>query len=1013
MSDAAQNENNNQKKNLLIGPNNVSIHDLLFFKEEVLKDLRTYQNKVTNNIKESFNKYDRLVDSAAQKLNYYEKDKSLFMTKLNFLDERNNLLSEVGIKIDELNKKITLNETQIKSNQKDFANACYRYDKIILDNLLIPNLIGSSCRFANLKEYLLHNKEEFSNAINHSKQMTLDFSNYRKKVDNIIREININIGTVEGKLRHYIDTKFNEVTIKLDDMSAILNSKIDAMYTQFKDAMSSNIDLKNFFIEKNKSILEENKKACSIVLDEFKKEEINMRKMKKNILSLSNLLLNRHNSNNKQQIIQKFLNMIMKIIDEYGDINKHANNLTNLEAVKNAININKKISIDYSKNCTNKISSRIKDYIEGKIQAEDTKYMNSEQARKRKSTISIPKNLGSLLALQKDNNNSKSSPFQPNENNNNNISRKKTFLRMNTGIKTTRKNNLNLDSPFNFKNSKSNNQTVNNFESNKKNENNFNLTTKNFASSILNKHLNTKTNVIYEEKHNLDEKEEKNNNKNRDFKRSFTSSKIKYQQHFRNNSDLLTGIEATFGSNYNNVNSKLLNLRGETKGIEENEKSEESSDLEISKSKFLNNNEKTEENNEKNENKVETKNKSGLFSKEDENISLNKEKRKTSDIELNLRSSRKIPKSNTIIDASINNKNDNKNDIKTDIKNDIKNVKKNDNKNDIKNENDIKSENKTDIKNDIKIETQKSNSSTINNENNKREITIINNSNNINAFSSNSNNKNIEKIEKEKQANENTKISTENNIKKAINNCKLFKNTLNNYLNCSIPIKLENQKSVSSRINNDKNTLSNGFKSDGEDAVKITLKKNLEINKLKTSFYKNIENISTNNINLKKPSSPNAQNKPIINNSLPLSCNSNRQISHYPKLNNIINNNNNFTNSNNNIININKILAENSIDKKYFGKKKQIKNNIRINNIKTYYNDEKNKYVKDEDIIDVPLLMDKTNFKLDSKKGDIENKILELEYFTKKKFDELVREIKNFIPIHFNSRIKDYTVQKI
>ena len=94
--------------------------------------------------------------------------------------------------------------------------------------------------------------------------------------------------------------------------------------------------------------------------------------------------------------------------------------------------------------------------------------------------------------------------------------------------------------------------------------------------------------MIYEEKHNLDEKEEKNNNKNRNFKRSFTSSKIKYQQHFRNNSDLLTGIEATtFGSNYNNVNSKLLNLRGETIGIEENEKSEESSDLEISKSKIL------------------------------------------------------------------------------------------------------------------------------------------------------------------------------------------------------------------------------------------------------------------------------------------------------------------------------------------------------------------------------------------------------------------------------------------
>ena len=64
-------------------------------------------------------------------------------------------------------------------------------------------------------------------------------------------------------------------------------------------------------------------------------------------------------------------------------------------------------------------------------------------------------------------------------------------------------------------------------------------------------------------------------------------------------------------------------------------------------------------------------------------------------------------------------------------------------------------------------------------------------------------------------------------------------------------------------------------------------------------------------------------------------------------------------------------------------------------------------YCKDEDIIDKPLLINQTNFKLDNTKGSLENKLLELEYFTKRKLDELVREIKNFIPIHFNAYIKE------
>ena len=63
-------------------------------------------------------------------------------------------------------------------------------------------------------------------------------------------------------------------------------------------------------------------------------------------------------------------------------------------------------------------------------------------------------------------------------------------------------------------------------------------------------------------------------------------------------------------------------------------------------------------------------------------------------------------------------------------------------------------------------------------------------------------------------------------------------------------------------------------------------------------------------------------------------------------------------------------------------------------------------YCKDEDIIDIPLLTNQTEFKVYNTKANLENKILELEHFTKKKFDELVKEIKNFIPIHFNAYIK-------
>ena len=72
------------------------------------------------------------------------------------------------------------------------------------------------------------------------------------------------------------------------------------------------------------------------------------------------------------------------------------------------------------------------------------------------------------------------------------------------------------------------------------------------------------------------------------------------------------------------------------------------------------------------------------------------------------------------------------------------------------------------------------------------------------------------------------------------------------------------------------------------------------------------------------------------------------------------------------------------------------------------------KCIKDDQLIDKPLIINKKEyFEIDINKSSVENRIIELEYFTKKKFDELVQEIKNFIPIHFNSHVRNYTIKKI
>ena len=168
----------------------ITFQDLIDFKEELLKDLRQYKSKITNNINNEFEKYSQLIEKTNNKMDFIEKEKSTFLLKSEFTQEKNNILFEISIQQAEIKKQIDFNQVQIKNNSKEIEESTYRYDKAIIDNLKIPGLIGSACRFPNLKEYILSNRDEISNSIILNKKTSMEFKSFKKKVEMAINQIN-------------------------------------------------------------------------------------------------------------------------------------------------------------------------------------------------------------------------------------------------------------------------------------------------------------------------------------------------------------------------------------------------------------------------------------------------------------------------------------------------------------------------------------------------------------------------------------------------------------------------------------------------------------------------------------------------------------------------------------------------------------------------------------------------------------------------------------------------------
>ena len=253
---------------------------------------------------------------------------------------------------------------------------------------------------------------------------------------------------------------------------------------------------------------------------------------------------------------------------------------------------------------------------------------------------------------------------------------------------------------------------------------------------------------------------------------------------------------------------------------------------------------------------------------------------------------------------------------------------------------------------------------------------------------------------------ENNIIKTENDIIKTENNIiKKTNNILNNNINVVKPQKegfqIFSNKAVNTNPRKNSPIIIIKNKQSNNSHKIIDIQNNNKENNthhniasLKYNYIAKTTYNQNNNI-----LSPNTRNPPNLNN-----VEENDQFSSFDKQKNIIKNNN-------------------SLGKKFKSAKKKY-NQIKLKLNKTnIIKDDKDiyltkeilkstRYIKDEDIIDRPLLYDMNIFKFDKNKGNLENRVAELEFFMKKKLDELVKEIKIFIPIHFNSHIRDYSVNK-
>ena len=434
--------------------------DLVKLREEILKQMRIEQAKFAQNLEEKMEETARLINDSNKK---FEENKLFFENILSqkYYFEKLDSLDKIAAK---LNDSLIAHEIRISKNIDDINNLRTKYDKIILDNLLLPGHIGPSCQHKNLSQYIKNNIYDMTRMKQDNENMKNLSKDLKIKVDIAAKNVSDLIDNTVTRSNQYTDSRISDCYSFLDNKTKEMNEKIMDIRMKFiqrQDKLEEDIKLMKQNFEEKLKMRDEKINELNLILADINEnlpdeENIlnNIEKLKQKIKNVKNALINfinnyqppTNNNNNNNQLLARNRRNSMIIGSEIFDLLRNSSD-QDLESIrKNGGNDSKlnDLTVAKNKDRARELLSPVKRQRQSTSNFANLKYKSNQKSN------NIKMKLINISETSSDNND--------NDNNDKNANKKS-------------KNNHNKKK-FNEINEQNNNNSItNNFNESKKNKN--------------------------------------------------------------------------------------------------------------------------------------------------------------------------------------------------------------------------------------------------------------------------------------------------------------------------------------------------------------------------------------------------------------------------------------------------------------------------------------------------------------------------------------------------------------
>ena len=326
-------QTNTEPSNKLSDPKYITQNDFIFFKNELLSDIKQIESRMLSRLKESIDQNKSQIFSMNSKLNSFQTKLLELSTKINLDNSHIERINELFSFKSNIDEKFISQEKKMKKLNDYIKDSIYSMNKLFQENIAYAGVIGPNTKFQNFHAFIDFVIENINNLNSFKdKMISLDIQNYKTKFDKMMKGYKIQL-----------DSIINSSQKMIKETLIIYDNKINYLINSLDNKIS---EPKNFLLERIGKVQENcnelNNNILSIKEELLKKFDFNKDEYDKKIENI-NLINDKYKSdfeniNKKIEEMNDFIKFKISNVDDI--LNEQESNL--LSKIKNSFLLNKK-----------------------------------------------------------------------------------------------------------------------------------------------------------------------------------------------------------------------------------------------------------------------------------------------------------------------------------------------------------------------------------------------------------------------------------------------------------------------------------------------------------------------------------------------------------------------------------------------------------------------------------------------------------------------------------------------